>query len=214
MFPHEIILLNKQNVGDYCQMKRKKEKSWKSWWRKGSKSSHTCSAQQWVLLPGDWETSLDERSPGGLWHSREPRGPASWWSGTAESLGSHGSLSEETTQPLFFFRQTAVSIFWSLLLSLTQRAEQAFSSHYTRERVLRRFSLWEILSWTPSTNEVGNIQLRTMKVNASSQFKLVDLESKPSWLGTLQGDFSPHIPWLHLSSLLWCYCHKPPRSHS
>ena len=48
----------------------------------------------------------------------------------------------------------------SLPLSLTQRAEQAFSSHYMRERVLCRFSLWEISSWTPITNEVGNTQLR------------------------------------------------------
>lgn len=59
--------------------------------------------------------------------------------------------------------------------------------------------------FTPTTNEPGNIQPRTMKVNASTCIKPVVLGFKTSWLGPLQSDVSPGIPGLHLSSLVLWY---------
>lgn len=185
----QIILLNKQNVVGYCQTRRKEGKKL----RGGSESRLACSAQRWVRLLGDWETSLAGRSPGGPWRSKEPRGRASWWSGTAESRGSHGSLSEETTQPLFLSRQAAIGTSWSLLPSLY--AQQAFSSRYRQESALFCFSLWKISSWTPCKNEVGSTQLRTMKVITSSRCKPVVLWVQTQLIRNFMG-------WLHTMAAL------------
>lgn len=212
----QIKPLNKRKVVGRCWTKRRKKagkKKKKSWWRKGSKSSHTCSAQRWVLPRGGWGTSLAEQSPGGPWHSKEPRGPASWWSGTAESLGSHGSLSEETAQPLFFCHQTAINIFCPLI----QKAE-GFKSDRVQECVLYHFSLQEISRWRIKMHskykQSGEVQLRTVEVNASTWFKPVVSVFKSSSLGTLQDDFCPSKPGLHLAHLcLWWYLHKPPLSN-
>lgn len=196
--------------------KKKLETKKKADGGKGSKSSHTCSAQRWVLPRGGWGTSLVEQSPGGPWHSKEHRGLASLWSGTAESLGSHGSLSEETAQPLFFCNQTAINIFCPLLPALIWRAEQ-LSSDRVQEYVLHHFSLRETsrprIKCTPITNEVAKYSWglwRWMPAPASnlwSQFQNQLTGNITGWL------LSQHTRSTLRPSRLWWYLHKPPLSN-
>lgn len=80
-------------------------------------------------------------------------------------------------------------------------SHRGLNSIWHRNRFYRAFHS-EVSSWTPSTNEVDNVELRTMKVKGSSQLKSLLLEFKLSWLRTLQSDFNASIPWLCFSSLL------------
>lgn len=169
----------KQNVVDGCQMKRKKEKSWKSWWGKAQRACvpavHNNGSSFWGIEKLHLTNEAEEAR--GI-----ARNPMVWPAGEVE-------LTNLSDLMVAFLRRQHSLYFSSI------RLQSACSDHCScpscRGLNKRHFALRDISSWTPSTNEAGNTQLRTMKVNASSQFKPVVLRVQTQLIRNFTGWLQP-----------------------